>query len=334
MSAGLGGVMGKGRRRALLYTCFVAIGCVAFVSPDFAWYATVPSYSPPRTPWGDPDIQGAFSNTDERGTPMERPDSPGWFNRASNTVRGLTRYTPDPQVPTEVNKWEPTYEGTPRNSRSWLVVDPADGKIPQQAPQLAQRMAAAAAFWRKVGDATPWVSLGPFGRCISRGMPESMMPSFYGNVYDITQAPGTVAIRYEMINETRVIPLDGRPHLGPALHSYMGDPRGRFEGDTLVVDTTNLSGKAPFRGSSEQLRLVERFTPIDANTLEWSVTLDDPATWARPWTFAMSLNRTSVGPLEFACHEGNYAMRHILSIRASAPATRAVQRSEASIVDN
>ena len=139
------------------------------------------------------------------------------------------------------------------------------------------------------------------------------MPTIYGNVYDITQAPGVVAIRYEMINETRVIPLDGRPHVGPGMRSYMGDARGWFEGNTLVVETTNLTDKTAFLGSSEDLRLVERFTPVSPHTLEWSVTVDDPATWTSPWTFAMNLTRSKSRPLEFACHEGNYAMRNSLS---------------------
>jgi hypothetical protein len=143
-----------------------------------------------------------------------------------------------------------------------------------------------------------------------------MMPTIYGNVYDITQAPGVVAIRYEMINETRVIPLDGRPHVGSGMRSYMGDARGWFEGDTLVVETTNLTDETPYLGSTERLRLVERFAPVSESTIEWSVTLDDPVTWTKPWTLAMNLTRSASRPLEFACHEGNYAMRHMLAASA------------------
>jgi hypothetical protein len=157
-----------------------------------------------------------------------------------------------------------------------------------------------------------------------------MMPAIYGNSYEIVQGPGFVAIQYEMVNETRVIPLDpfgklrvdgersrtidGRAHVGRAIRSYMGDARGHFEGDTLVVETTNFSDKIPYRGSSQDLRLVERFTWVSPSTVEWSVTFDDPATWVRPWTFAMNLTRTNERPFEYACHEGNYAMRNILSI--------------------
>jgi hypothetical protein len=134
-----------------------------------------------------------------------------------------------------------------------------------------------------------------------------------------------VAITYEMVNETRVIPLDPvsrngstpflqRSHAGPAIRLYMGDARGHFEGDTLVIETTNFTDKVPYRGSSEKLRLVERFTPKSPSVVEWSVTFDDPATWVRPWTFAMNLTQTTERPFEYACHEGNYAMRNILSI--------------------
>jgi hypothetical protein len=117
-----------------------------------------------------------------------------------------------------------------------------------------------------------------------------------------------------MVNEIRVIPLDQRPHVGSTIRSYMGDARGHFEGDTLVIETTNFTDKVPYRGSSQNLRLIERFTPRTPGVVEWSVTFDDPATWTRPWTFAMNLTKTTERPFEYACHEGNYAMRNILSI--------------------
>ena len=139
-----------------------------------------------------------------------------------------------------------------------------------------------------------------------------MMPAVYGNAYEIVQGPGVVAITYEMVNEARVISLIGRAHIGEAIRSYMGDARGRFEGDTLVVETTNFTDRTPFHGSSKYLRLVERFRPVARDLLEWSVTLEDPATWTRRWSFAMHLAKTTERPLEFACHEGNYSMRNFL----------------------
>jgi hypothetical protein len=141
-----------------------------------------------------------------------------------------------------------------------------------------------------------------------------MMPAIYGNSYQIVQGPGYVAIRYEMIHETRVVPLDGRPHVGQKLRPLMGDPRGHFEGKTLVVETTNFSPRTAYRNaSSDTFRLVERFTPVSPETVAWSVTVEDPKTWTRPWTFAMNLTKDdSQPPFEYACHEGNYGMPNIL----------------------
>ena len=154
-----------------------------------------------------------------------------------------------------------------------------------------------------------------------------MMPAIYGSSYEIVQGPSYVAIVYEMIHETRVIPLDVRPHVGKEIRSYMGDARGRWEGDTLVVETTNFKDVIAYRDAGgDTLRMVERFTPAGPNTIEWSVTLDDPTTWTRPWTFAMLLAKkdASQRPFEYACHEGNYGLRNILSAaRAEEAAARA-----------
>jgi hypothetical protein len=153
-----------------------------------------------------------------------------------------------------------------------------------------------------------------------------MMPAIYGNSYRIIQAPGYVAITYEMIHETRVIPVDPDsrngsapfrqgPRASAATRSYMGDARGRWEGDTLVVETTNFRDDLAYRGAdAATLKIVERFTRTAPDKVRWSVTLDDPSTWARPWTFAMPLTLDNSEPLfEYACHEGNYAMVNILS---------------------
>jgi hypothetical protein len=150
-----------------------------------------------------------------------------------------------------------------------------------------------------------------------------MMPVIYGNSYQFIQAPGYVAIRYEMIHETRIIPLDRRAHVGDGIRTYMGDARGHWEGSTLVVETTNFNGKnaadvagygSPDRGATPNLRVIERFKPVGQNVIEWSVTLDDATTWARPWTFAMNLTKDDGQPVfEYACHEGNYGLTGILS---------------------
>ena len=145
-----------------------------------------------------------------------------------------------------------------------------------------------------------------------------MMPAIYGNAYEIVQTPEHVAIRYEMIHETRVIPLDGRPRVGPAVRQYLGDARGRWDGNTLVVETTNFTDRTHFgynnRYNSEKFKLTERFTPIAPNKVQWQVTFDDPDTWTKPWTFSMPLTRNDNEPIfEYACHEGNLGLEHILS---------------------
>jgi hypothetical protein len=142
-----------------------------------------------------------------------------------------------------------------------------------------------------------------------------MMPAIYGNSYQIVQAPGFVVIRYEMIHEARVIPIGDGQRLPPTMRSYMGDARGRWEGQTLVVETTNIRDEVAYRGSNgATLKLTERFTPTAPNKVRWSVTVDDPSTWVRPWTFAMPLTLDNSEPLfDYECHEGNYAMANILS---------------------
>jgi hypothetical protein len=281
------------------------------------------AFEAPRTPWGDPDLQGYYTNSDESLIPMERPESLGGRSLAEITPEELARLNEqrnEDRVEADKQRWElrsPLHwfeNHNPKNSRAWLVVDPPDGRIPPQTAEARARAAARAKARQGRGEADSYEDRSLYDRCITRGLPGSMMPAIYGNSYEIVQGPGYVAIGYEMVNELRVIPLDGRPHVGSAIRAYMGDARGRFEGATLVVETTNFTDKVPYRGSSEKLRLVERFTPVAPNIVEWAVTFDDPATWARPWTFAMNLTKTSEPPFEYACHEGNYAMRNILGI--------------------
>jgi hypothetical protein len=143
-----------------------------------------------------------------------------------------------------------------------------------------------------------------------------MMPAIYGNSYEIVQGPQHVGIIYEMIHETRVIPLDNRPHIGKGIRNYMGDARGRWDGDTLVVETTNIKDQSAYRNSSgASLRIIERFRSVGPKSVEWTATIEDAATWTRPWSFAMILAKKDVSqrPFEYACHEGNYGLANILS---------------------
>ena len=281
-----------------------------------------------RTPWGDPDLQGVWAN--DAVTPLERPAGLGARElltdeelaeaAAANARRRIDTGGPregDPILLQGYNQfWMPRREVSRQTS---LIVDPPDGRIPPLTPAGARREAQA--FESSQGVPALDASLrrhsdGPEGRslwerCLTRGLPR--LPDFYNNNALLLQTPDHVVIQLEMIHETRVIPLDRRPHLDGRIRQWHGDPRGRWEGDTLVVETTNFSGKTNFKGSQEGLRLVERFTRTAPDALLYEVTVTDPDTWTRPWTARIPI-RASDGPLfEYACHEGNYAMHNTLA---------------------
>jgi len=289
--------------------------------------AETKTWQPARTAWGDPDLTGIYSNSDESGIPFERPAQFEGRRLEDITAKELEELRVTRRNATAANSvaedrpvdrevfWENL---NAVNSRAWLVVDPADGKIPPTTPEGRSRAAARTEARKRSGrgpaDGPEDRSL--YDRCISRGLPGSMMPAIYGSSYEIVQGPNFVAILYEMVHETRVIPLDGQPHVGKSIRAYMGDARGHWDGDTLVVETSNFKDQIAYRNANaETLKLVERFTPTGPTSVEWSVTVDDPTTWTRPWTFAMNLAKkdTTQRPFEYACHEGNYGLRNILS---------------------
>ena len=293
--------------------------------------ATAKPYVPPKTPWGDPDLQGGWTNVNENGIPFERPDTLATKqleevddselaelvkSREDARVRGAAAIGGRETGAGPVHWYE--HYGA-KNSRAWMVIDPADGRIPPQTPAAQARISGRlggrggrAGGAPEGGRADSWLDRSFYDRCITRGVPGSMMPAIYGNAYDITQAPGIVAIRYEMIHETRIIRLDSTSRSG--IPSHMGEARGRFEGDTLVVETTGFDPRTAYRNGSSKMKLIERFKPVAADKIEWSMTVDDADTWTRPWTFGMTLTADPQQPLfEYACHEGNYAMRNILS---------------------
>jgi hypothetical protein len=316
-------------RRILVFTG-VVITLLAVASPmppPAAAQATASTWTPPRTPWGDPDLQGNFTNLWEAGTPFERPDQ--FAGRRLEDIKGeelaairraIQERTRTEQLAGEIGGtrwiWLDSHDHA-KGSAAWFVVDPPDGKIPPLTAEGRARQAARAEARKTSGRGTAdsYTDRSLFDRCISRSVPGSMMPAIYGNSYQIVQSPGYVVIRYEMIHEARVIPLDGSPHLPSSVRSYMGDPRGRWEGDTLVVETTNFRDETAYRGANPAtFRLIERFTRTSQDKVRWAVTIDDPSTWTRPWTFAMPLTIDTSEPLfEYACHEGNYAMTNILS---------------------
>jgi hypothetical protein len=288
----------------------------------------------PRTSWGDPAIEGTYTNKDEFGTPFERP----------NELAGRQRSEFGPEAMAELmvertrrgaaiaqsiggSATNDTGAGPPHwyeyleavNSRPWLVNEPEDGKVPAATDEARQRGQAQVRNFAKRDAPDTYTDMSLYDRCISIGLPGSMMPMIYGNAYEITQSPGYVAIRYEMVHETRIIPLDDAPRLASNLDFFMGDARGRWEGDTLVVETTNIRPEVAYRNASENLKITERFTPIDASTLSWQVRFEDPATWTAPWSFEMPLKRSAeAAPFEYACHEGNLGLSNILSAARAA----------------
>ncbi len=252
------------------------------------------AWTPPRTPWGDPDLQGNFTNKYEQGTPFERPDEFAGRKiddlkneelkdilqeRQDRALLSITLAGGDPAGNLGGPLWWQDQFEVNKGSRPWFVVDPTDGKIPPITQEAQRRIAARAAVTRATrgSGADSYTDRSLYDRCITRGLPGSMMPVIYGNSYHIVQGPGYVAIRYEMVHETRVIPLDGRPHVGSTIRSHMGDARGHWEGNTLVVETTNFRDESVYRNANPAtLKLVERFTRTAPTRVEWAVTVDDP----------------------------------------------------------
>ena len=290
-----------------------------------AMVAPLSGQSAPRTPWGDPDIQGTYTNTYENGTPLERPNE--FAGRKLEDIKGdelaavrkkiQERTVNNFEGPIHApNNWWQDNLDLHRGSQAWLVVDPPDGKIPPMTPEAQRRVAERAAARKSSGrgPADSYTDRSLYDRCITRGLPGSMMPAIYGNQYQIVQAPGYVAILYEMIHETRVIPLDGRATINKSITQDMGDARGHWEGDTLVVTTRNFKERSVYRNANpETLTLTERFQRIAPDKVRWTVTVEDPSTWTKPWTFSLPLTADS-NPLPlYECHEGNYELKNILS---------------------
>ena len=363
----------KGRYLTTMLTLAAAVallpGTLAGQSPN--------DWTPPHTPWGDPDLQGIWNNT--VSTPLERPSR--FAGKEALTDEELADYTAERQgsrdnrddrdaapgtttgrgeAPSQTSSsgssttdvaraygalWFPVPEAPIR--RTSLILDPPDGKIPALTPQAWERAAARAKAIGATGstasplgraegvvDGTEGGVDGRGGRadnpedrdlddrCIMTNLPR--MPGGYNNHFQIVQSPGQVVIEIEMQHHVRVIPVDGRPHRDDSVRQWMGDARGHWEGNTLVVDTTNFSDKGNFKGSGPNLHLVERFTRVDVDTIDYEVRLEDPTSWTRPWTVQFPLRRLDalVGEIdqvsvprifEYACHEGNYGLLGILA---------------------
>ena len=301
------------------------VACALSVSHLAAQTGKSAAYKTPRTAWGDPDFQGNYTNLYEAGTPLERPDefagrkladiTPAELKATKKAIQDTTIARFETPFDAPSNWWQDAYrlEG---GAQAWLITDPEDGKIPPLTPEGQRRLATARQTIYN-GGSDSYEDRSLYDRCITRGFPTSGMPTIYGNSSRIVQGPGYVAIQYEMIHEARIIPIERepRPRLGKGLELDMGDSRGHWEGDTLVVDTTNFRTRSVFRNANpETLKFTERFTRTAANTLRWSVTVNDPNTWTKPWTFSMPLTMTDNEKImQYECHEGNYGLRNILS---------------------
>jgi hypothetical protein len=326
---------------------------VAALAPAGAGDQSLPSATPqspaagwvlPRTADGRPDLEGVWENNS--ATPLERPrqlaDKPRLSDEelAALERRARTLFAPDAEATfgdslylTLLADTRPRGLGaTGSYSQNWLpdryfehrtslIVDPADGRLPPPTPEGARIRAAAAGRFGRVGDSVQDMSLQD--RCIHYGFPDLF--AAYMSVYRIVQSPDSVAIQMEKIHDTRIIPLDGRPHLPSPMRQYLGDSRGRWEGDTLVVETAGFHPNGnPMGGystlSDEHLRLVERFRRVADDTLEYTFTVDNQTMWTRPWTAVIYWKRSRGELHEYACHEGNYSLRGMLSAARAAEA--------------
>ena len=281
-------------------------------------------YTPPRTPDGQPDIQGFWTNNTY--TPLERPNNvtKEFYTpeeRAAMERRLAERESAQTTPGTEEDvHYDFTQFGLDRNQnrlarelRTSMIFDPPNGKIPPLTAEGQRRANEAADLARRVGRWDSAESNQLDDRCLMMaGVGPPMMPAAYNSNYHIVQAPGYVMILTEMIHDVRIVPLDGRPHAPSGIRQWMGDSRGHWEGDTLVVETTNFNGKNPFRGSSDKMRVVERFTRSGPDTILYRFTIEDEATWVRPWSGEISMQRTRGPIFEHACHEGNFGLYNTL----------------------
>src|SRR6516225_12442049 len=331
------------------------------MSPATAAAQTKPAaatLTPLKTAWGDPDLQGVWTSDDSIGVPFERPRRYGnrkqlteeeFAERAqeNNKISTSVQAGVNPQTGYWVqhegvdaepysSNWTEYARRTSRQTS--LIVDPDDGQFPPLTNEAMLLRAASIAASRKKPRPESWEDLSMNARCITRGVLGSMLPVIYGNGTEILEAPGLVVIRNEMIHETRIVPIDPldnpQPHLPAGIRTYMGDPRGHWEGNTLVVETTNFIGGRVGIGDngdgikySDDLRLVERFTRTSDSAIQYQVTVHDPKTFTASWTVAFPItHEPGYQIFEYACHEGNYAMANILSearaAKKAAPATK------------
>ncbi len=305
-------------RRLLAFAVFVLV-----VAPSLAGQTR--QWTTPRTPDGRPDLQGFWTNATY--TPLERPKNvTKEFYTREEAAEVEKRLAAEDAAQTEpgtiadvhydftqfgLDTHQAAYAS---NLRTSLIVDPPDGKLPPLSAEGRKRAAERAEQEKRVGRWDSAQANQLDDRCvIFAGAGPPMMPQNYNSNYQIVQTAGYVMILFEIAHDARIIPLDGRLHMHPDVRQWIGDSRGRWDGDTLVVETTNFNGKNSLTGSSEHVKVTERFTRVDADTIRYQFTVDDPSTWTRPWSVELPMRKTT-GPLfEHACHEGNYGLYNTLA---------------------
>jgi hypothetical protein len=302
------------------------LGWLALLAAAGVLSAQSTKWTVPRTPDGQPDLQGVWTNATI--TPFERPaELAGKAFLTEQEAAALEHRSAEnrvdrPPQPGDVGSYNQAWfdSGTKvlATRQTSMVVDPADGRVPVTPAAEARR------DYNLAHNSDSWEYMSVWDRCITRGVPGGIFPAGYNNAYQIVQSPGYVVILYEMIHQARVIPVDGRPHLPENVRQWDGDSRGHWEGDTLVVDTTNYNNKGWIATSaatgrikgipqSEALHVVERFRRVDLNTISYEVTISDPNEYTQPWKVAMPLTRDpGYQILEYACQEGNHAVENVL----------------------
>ncbi len=318
---------------------------LALLTASVAAQSTAPQkpYTPPKTPWGEPDLRGTYTSDNSIGIPFERPAQYGDRATLTDAEFEAREKANEAQVAKDLSeKPESSFEedeaannaprhwlerGTKLSHATSLVIDPPNGRLPALTRDGQRRQAQARARFVRQNDAAEFHSY--YDRCITRGVISSILPAIYGNGTRILQGPGYVVIQNEMIHEDRVIPTRSTaPRLGRNIHLYMGDPRGHWDGNTLVVDSTNFTDRIGVGGgtvASTSLHLIEKFTRTAPDTIHYEFTVDDPDTYTAKWTAALDLaTKPGYEIYEYACHEGNYGLRNMLS------ASRADDRAAAS----
>jgi hypothetical protein len=285
-------------------------------------------YLVPRTAWGDPDLQGMWPIDELNGTPVQRPQSFGErrllteaeFAERVERLRGLNARYDQEIAANKMGQGHWAEMGEPNRLTS-LIMEPANGRVPPLTAEGERRSATMTSSWSDI----PFDKVADFNaldRCITRGLPASMFPFMYNSGIEIMQAPGYVVIRLELVHETRIVPVDGRPALASEIVQWLGESRGRFEGDTLVIETTNFNGESPMLivgpggkplPTSRELRIVERLRRTAADAIDYEIAVEDPVVLTQPWKAAFPLNRDDAYRMfEYACHEDNTAIRNFI----------------------